>query len=66
MIRPPHFREDERVLEDGLERLRDTEVIDTPPDVPRATIVHIEPPGVVVRVFVEDSEGVDEARVEDQ
>ena len=46
------------------ERLRNDEVVDAPPDVARAGIAEVAPPGVVATAGFEDAKCIDETRIE--
>ncbi len=53
--------EDEGVLEPRPERRGDAEVVDAPPNVFGPGIEPVRPPGIVVGLLVELTEGIDEA-----
>src|ERR1051325_11035631 len=62
MVAPGDVRLDERALQTRAQRSTDHEVVQTPPDVPRAHARHPAPPGVMPAAFFELAEGVHETR----
>jgi len=65
MVGMPRFGQNHRAFQSGFQRLADQNVIDAPAFVVRARVAEIAPPRVMVRVFVEMAEAVDESFVDE-